>query len=149
MTAPRVAPDAPCFVIHNLGSGHADADDARTRIEQRFAAAGRELRLIGIDRPQRLPQIARETVAQARERGAVVVAAGGDGTINAVAQAVLGSGCVFGVLPRGTFNYFSRTHGIPADTDAALDVLLTARARPVQAGLVNERVFLVNASLGL
>lgn len=149
MTAPRVGPDTPFFVIHNLGSGHADGDATRERIEQRFAAAGRPLRLVGIDRPQRLPQIARETVAEARAGGGVVVAAGGDGTVNAVAQAVLGSGCAFGVLPRGTFNYFSRSHGIPVDTDAALELLLTARPQAVQAGLINERVFLVNASLGL
>jgi diacylglycerol kinase family enzyme len=53
------------------------------------------------------------------------------------------------VLPQGTFNYFSRTHGIPPDPAEALQVLLTERVRPVQVGLVNGRVFLVNASLGL
>ena len=79
----------------------------------------------------------------------MVVAAGGDGTLNAVAQAVLGSGCAYGVLPQGTFNYFSRTHGIPSDTAQAMQVLLHARAQPAQVGLVNGRVFLVNASLGL
>ena len=78
-----------------------------------------------------------------------MVAAGGDGTINAVAQATLGSGCAFGVLPQGTFNYFSRTHGIPVDTGEALQVLLNESPRAVQVGLVNDRVFLVNASLGL
>ena len=66
-----------------------------------------------------------------------------------MAQAVLGSGCAFGVLPQGTFNYFGREHGIPSDTAEATRLLLTARPQPVQVGLVNERVFLVNASLGL
>jgi diacylglycerol kinase family enzyme len=66
-----------------------------------------------------------------------------------VAQATLGSGCAFGVLPQGTFNYFSRTHGIPRDTAQALRILLTEQPRPVQVGLVNDRVFLVNASMGL
>jgi diacylglycerol kinase family enzyme len=96
-------------------------------------------------------------VAQARQIGGAVVAAGGDGTINAVAQATLGSGCPFGVLPQGTFNYFSRTHGIPADTREALQVLLADHRQPAQVGLVGDgvgepagdRVFLVNASLGL
>jgi diacylglycerol kinase family enzyme len=62
---------------------------------------------------------------------------------------VLGSGCTFGVLPRGTFNYFARTHGIPSDINGALRVLLEERPSPVQVGLLNDRVFLVNASLGL
>ncbi|MCY1300768.1 lipid kinase, YegS/Rv2252/BmrU family [compost metagenome] len=66
-----------------------------------------------------------------------------------MAQATLGSGCPFGVLPQGTFNYFSRTHGIPRDTAQALQVLLTQQPRAVQVGLVNDRVFLVNASMGL
>jgi diacylglycerol kinase family enzyme len=102
-----------------------------------------------VDDARDLQAIAAEAVAFANARGGVVVAAGGDGTINTVAQAALASGCAFGVLPQGTFNYFSRAHGIPSDTAAATRVLLTARAHPVQVGLVNERVFLVNASLGL
>ncbi len=79
----------------------------------------------------------------------MVVAAGGDGTINAVAHAVLGSGCAFGVLPQGTFNYFGRTHRIPEETEEALELLLSAAPQPVQVGRVNDRIFLVNASLGL
>lgn len=93
--------------------------------------------------------LAQQAVECARAERGVVVAAGGDGTLNTVAQAVLGSGCAFGVLPQGTFNYFGRNHGIPSDTAAATRLLLSARAQPVQVGLVNERVFLVNASLGL
>ena len=102
-----------------------------------------------VDDPQRLRAVAALAVQRARATGGVVVAAGGDGTINAVAQAALSSGCLFGVLPQGTFNYFGRTHGIPSDTAEATRLLLTARAHPVQVGLVNDRVFLVNASLGL
>lgn len=152
MTEPRVvAADAPFFIVHNLGAGSADAQSARAAIEAVLAESGRAYRLIGIDDPKRLPTIARDTVAQAHAAGAVVVVAGGDGTVNAVAQAVLdgGSACAFGVLPRGTFNYFSRAHGIPPDAADATRLLLAARAHPVQAGRVNERVFLVNASLGL
>jgi diacylglycerol kinase family enzyme len=99
--------------------------------------------------PRQLGAIARQAVTLAQRCGGIVVAAGGDGTINTVAQAALGNGCAFGVLPQGTFNYFSRTHGIPSDTAAALQVLLAGHSRPAQVGLVGDRVFLVNASLGL
>lgn len=54
-----------------------------------------------------------------------------------------------GVLPQGTFNYFARTHGIPSDPAQALQTLLACEPMAVQVGLINERVFLVNASLGL
>jgi diacylglycerol kinase family enzyme len=140
---------APLFIVLNVGSGGNDTVATREIIEELLTQAGREHLVRVIDDPAKLHEIARQTVEQARSRGGVVVVAGGDGTINAVAQATLGSGCPFGVLPQGTFNYFSRVHGIPSDTADAMQLLLTARAHPVQVGLVNDRVFLVNASLGL
>ena len=139
----------PLFIVFNPGSGHGDASAARATIERACSEAGRELHLMGVPDPRRLAELARQAVQRAQQVGGVVVAAGGDGTINAVAQATLGSGCAFGVLPQGTFNYFSRTHGIPADTAQAMQVLLQHDALPVQVGLVNQKVFLVNASLGL
>ena len=144
----RTAPP-PLFVVFNIGSGHGDAAAARAVIAQACDAAGRAVQWLVVDDPKRIGNVAREAVRLAREVSGIVVAAGGDGTINAVAQATLGSGCAFGVLPQGTFNYFSRTHGIPADTAAAMQVLLHEAATPVQVGLVNEQLFLVNASLGL
>lgn len=140
---------SPLFIVFNLGSGHGDAAETRALIEARCAEAGCRLHLLMVEDPRRIAEIAAEAVRGARAEGGIVVAAGGDGTINAVAQATLGSGCRFGVLPQGTFNYFSRAHGIPADTQEAVQVLLSGRVRPAQVGLVNDRVFLVNASLGL
>jgi diacylglycerol kinase family enzyme len=78
-----------------------------------------------------------------------VVAVGGDGTLNTVAQAAHAAGCAMGVVPQGTFNYFARTHGIPADPADAVRLLLLAAPAPVQVAGINDRVFLVNASLGL
>lgn len=148
--APRApAADAPIFVVLNAGSGHGQADATRAAIAGVLQDAGRVHRILVVDDPARLQAVSAQAVALARAGGGIVVAAGGDGTLNTVAQAVLGSGCCFGVLPQGTFNYFGRVHGIPADTAAATRLLLAARAHPVQVGLVNDKVFLVNASLGL
>ena len=149
MTPLAIAPHPPLLIVLNAGSGSGAASDARTAIETACAAAGRDYRLYEVAGPAQLQPMIQAAVARARELQGVVVAAGGDGTINAVAQATLGTGCAFGVLPQGTFNYFSRTHGIPADTAEALQVLLNETPRPVQVGLVNDRVFLVNASMGL
>jgi diacylglycerol kinase family enzyme len=136
-------------IICNAGSGSSDAHEARQQIEQVLASAGRQHDFILIDDPKRLPEIARQAAdAAVRDNGAVVVA-GGDGTVNAVAQAVLPTGRPFGIVPQVTFNYSPRAHGIPLDTTAATKALLTARLKPVQVGQVNERVFLVNASLGI
>ena len=139
----------PLVVVFNVGAGQGQADEVRAAMQAGCAEAGRELHLLEVQDPRQLSRIAAQAVAQARQLAGVVVAAGGDGTINAVAQATLGSGCAFGVLPQGTFNYFSRTHGIPAGTQEALQVLLAGQHQPAQVGLVGERIFLVNASLGL
>ena len=149
LSDPAAAAAGPLFIVLNAGSGHRDAGSTQQTIAGLLDEAGREHEFLLIDDPARIAQIAARAVRLARERRGVVVAAGGDGTINAVAQAVLGSGCPFGVLPQGTFNYFGRVHGIPQDTEAATRALLRAQVEPVQVGLVNERVFLVNASLGL
>lgn len=143
------ASSAPFFIVLNVGSGHGDANDAQATIASILGEAGRAFEILLVDGAHQLPQRAQEAVDAARRNDGIVVAAGGDGTLNTVAQAVLPTGLPFAVLPQGTFNYFGRTHGIPTDTAAATRALLNAMPQPVQVGLVNERVFLVNTSIGL
>lgn len=78
-----------------------------------------------------------------------LVAAGGDGTINAVAQPVVSSGVRLGVLPFGTRNHFVRAMNLPLDLAAAVDLLATAEVKRIDVGRVNEHYFLNNASLGI
>ena len=138
----------PLFIVMNGGSGHNDTDQTRATITKIFQEAGREHQFLLLENAGDLPRQAARAVELARAAGGIVVAAGGDGTLNGVAQAVLGSGCTFGVLPQGTFNLFGRVHGISQDTEAQARALLSAHVEHVQVGMVNERIFLVNASLG-
>lgn len=149
-SATRLLPaDAPFHVVLNTGSGHLETDERVNTIRAVMEAAGRRHELTQVRDPKRLGDAARQAIDWAqRHRGAVVVA-GGDGTINALAQQVLPTGLPFGVLPQGTFNYFARANGIPTDTEQATLALLSARVQPVQVGLVNDRLFLVNGSMGL
>jgi diacylglycerol kinase family enzyme len=141
--------DTPFFIVLNAGSGKRDAETIEGTIRGVLESAGRRYDLARIDHPRELPGLARRAVELAQQQQGAVVVAGGDGTINAVAQVALNSGLPFGVLPQGTFNYFSRAHGIPTDTATATRMLLDATVRRVQVGLINDRVFLVNASVGL
>lgn len=97
--------------------------------------------------------LAREAAEAARADRGLVVAAGGDGTVNAVAAAALRAAIPMGVVPMGTFNYFSREHGLALKPDEAVQDMLralhTGDLRPVQVGYVNQRMFIVNASVGL
>ncbi len=133
----------------NGGSGRHDEDDTWQTIETAMQAAGRPYRIFVIEDVSQIQATVQQAVDAAQEQGAVVVAVGGDGTINAVANIVLGSGCIFGALPQGTFNYFGRTHGIPEEIEESLQDLLHGEPKPVQVGEVNGHIFLVNASVGL
>ena len=144
-----LAPDAPFHIVSNAGSGSKDAHEAREQIEAVLSAAGRPHEFILVDDPGQLASVAGQAVDAATKSGGAVVVAGGDGTINSVLQAVLPARLPFGIIPQGTFNYSGRAHGIPLDTTEAARCLVSASIKPVQVGLVNERAFLVNASLGL
>jgi diacylglycerol kinase family enzyme len=149
MPLPQLTDDMPFYIVLNPKSGSRDAQEARTQICSIIEGVGRKCEFLVVQQPRDLSEIARQAAHAAVRNHGVVVAAGGDGTINCVAHATLPTHRPFGILPLGTFNYSSRAHGIPLETEAAARALLNARIKPVQVGALNERIFLVNASLGL
>lgn len=94
---------------------------------------------------QNVTDLARRHAAHAR----TLIAAGGDGTVSAVASAVAGSDTVLGVIPLGTLNHFAKDFGIPTELDGALEVLRGGHVVAVDAAEVNGRVFVNNSGLGL
>ena len=151
-TAPptvRIDLSAPLQFVINAASGQHEPATTCLVIEEALRLAGRTSKLWLANSPDQLPLLAQQAAATALAQHTAVVAVGGDGTLNAVAQAATRLGCAMGVVPQGTFNYFARTHGIAIDPVQALQILLTCEPQAVQVGLVNDRAFLVNASLGL
>ena len=145
---PGIDPVSPLQFVINAAAGSSDAESKREVIEAALRAGGRRGDLL-FSRPAELPRVAQMAATQAIATRTAVVAVGGDGTLNTVAQAAHAAGCAMGVVPQGTFNYFARTHGIPTEPSAAARLLLDARPLPVQVAAINDRVFLVNASLGI
>ena len=146
--APRFDPAAGLLFVVNAASGAHDVETKRGLIESVLAAHDCPGELL-VCQPEELERVAHEAAKRAVARGTAVVAVGGDGSLNTVAQAAHAAGCPMGVIPYGTFNYFARTHGIPTDPAAAVRLLLDAHPSPVQVAALNNRLFLVNASLGL
>ena len=145
----QVQTDLPFSIVFNGASGSGDAELRRRAMQQILREAKRPHSFFVVRHPRQLPELARLAAERAQRDGGAVVVAGGDGTINAVVGATLPTGRPFGIVPQGTFNYSGRAHGIPLDAAEATRMLLRARIQPTQVGLVNDRVFLVNASLGL
>ena len=145
---PTIDPEAPLQFVINAASGSNAADAKRQLIEDALTAANRQGNLLFAS-PAKLAQVARQAADLAIARRSAVVAVGGDGTLNTVAQAAHALGCPIGVIPQGTFNYFARTHGMPDEPAIVAQQLLAWTPWPVQVAAINEHVFLVNASLGL
>lgn len=86
--------------------------------------------------------------AEAADRGTdVVVACGGDGTLNEVVNGLDGRDVPLGVVPLGTANDFARQTGIPEDADHAMDVILRRKPVRIDSASMNGRRFL-NVSTG-
>ena len=77
-----------------------------------------------------------------------LVAAGGDGTVSTVAAVALRTAKTLGVIAGGTSNHFARDLGLPAPLDATIGVLAASATSLLDVGLVNDRIFLNNASIG-
>ena len=134
----------PIPVILNTGAGTAsEGDELAARIREAFAAAGLEIQVMpGAD----ISLLARRA---AREGHDIVVAAGGDGTVNAVAAHVAGTKSALAVVPMGTLNHFARDAGIPLDIDGAVRIIAANHRERVDVGAVNGRIFVNNSSIGL
>ena len=78
----------------------------------------------------------------------VVIAAGGDGTINEIIQELAGSETALGVLPTGTVNVWARETNIPLDGAGARKVLINGETRRIDLGKVKNRYFLLMAGIG-
>lgn len=90
--------------------------------------------------------LAREAV---RKGYRVVVAAGGDGTINEVVNGLAGSDVALGILPVGTMNVFATELGIPSNLQKAWNVIGAGHIRRIDLARANEQYFVQLAGVGL
>jgi diacylglycerol kinase family enzyme len=79
----------------------------------------------------------------------IVVAAGGDGTLNAVANRLVGTSKALGVLPLGTLNHFARDLHLPLNLAEAVATIAEGNTIEVDTADVNGHKFVNNSSLGL
>lgn len=142
----RAAPVGKLVCILNCGAGTCDAPTVKDLLQKVAAEHRVDCEVLAPERGSDFTALARDAI----DRGAaIVVGGGGDGTINAVAQAVIGTEASLGVLPLGTLNHFAKDLGIPLALEDAVRNLFTGRPAAIDTGEVNGRPFLNNSSLGL
>jgi diacylglycerol kinase family enzyme len=108
-------------IIANPTSGHGNGEKVIPVVEQHLRALGVDFDLVRTERPGHAIELAR---AGALEGVDVVVASGGDGTVNEVLNGLMlaraeGKNSALGVIPAGRGNDFSYCKGIPEDIESA------------------------------
>jgi diacylglycerol kinase family enzyme len=111
---------------------------------EQFVAAGLDAT---IDADAETPFADRIAAALADE-AEVIVAAGGDGTVTALAEAMVGSDKTLAVLPLGTANLLARDLGVPLDLAQAVAAMPAMAETRIDVGEVNGRIFLHNVTVG-
>lgn len=143
----------PLSIIYNQKSGFhaAQQDEVYERLMTFWTQHGFEIQVFELNQKVDFDEMMKSVLSrhqQADLRG-VVVAAGGDGTLNAVAKRLMHTNIPMGVIPLGTFNYVARVLDIPIDVFSAAEVIATGKFREVHVATINDQIYLNNASLGL
>ena len=135
-----------CLVLHRKSANEEKVKAAVNAVK----AKGIKLRVRIPWNKKDKPRVVREALKDGADR---IVAGGGDGTINAVVNALVGKGkkkpkASMGILPLGTANDFARGCGLPVDDLArCLEIACTGEPRGVDVGRANDQYF-INVTSG-
>ncbi len=133
-----------CFIVNPIAGG-GKANSQVYRIEENFRAAGAEFKIYRTTGPRDATLAA----ARAAEEGFdIVVAAGGDGTVNEVLNGLVGSGAALAAIHGGKGNDFATAVAMPKNIDEACKSLLRSEIRAIDLGRVMERYFINSVGVG-
>ena len=136
-------------IVNPLSGAGADPDAASARVrllEERCLAAGVAAEVHVTERARHASELAAAALASG---AALVLAWGGDGTINEVGSVVAGTAASMGIIPAGSGNGFAAELGVPRDPAAAIDAALMGRERPIDVGEMDGRYFFNIAGIGV
>jgi diacylglycerol kinase family enzyme len=133
-------------VIVNASSGAGEKGGLEERLNELFARNGWDSHILLAHSGHEILELAKRAALGDAE---VVVAGGGDGTINSVTLQLLNTKKTLGVLPLGTMNHFAKDLHIPLELEAAVETIIEGRVKKVDLGQVNDHIFVNNSSLGL
>lgn len=127
-------------------NGHSSlVEEAKARIARIASEYGVEATVVVTERGDDISALAERALTEGRR---LVVAGGGDGTVNAVAAKIAGADAALGVLPMGTLNHFAKDAGLPLNLEAAARALFAGRVAQIDVGEVNGRAFVNNSGVG-
>lgn len=157
MTDPSPNRPRRAFVILNPVAGQSVVEAVRTALAESFdgdreAAAGIAGESLCTIHETTADEDLAALVKSTAEQGGydMIVAAGGDGTVSAVADALTGQETPLGILPLGTANVLARELGIPVDLAEACQLLVGAHdLKSIDAMKVKDRYYLTQVGIGI
>ncbi|MET3540207.1 YegS/Rv2252/BmrU family lipid kinase [Pontibacter aydingkolensis] len=137
----------PAYVrfIINPTSGTKSRIDVADRIEQLLNHSKYKHEVVYTDYAGHAPKLAKEAADKGYD---MVVAVGGDGTVNEVARGLLYSETALGVLPKGSGNGLARHLKIPMGLDAAIKTLNNGHIITIDSCSINDHPFFTTAGIG-
>ena len=128
-----------------LGHRPDEPERRRTFTQSRADAAGVTATIVMTEGRGHARELARRFVA---ERCDGVIAMGGDGTVNEVAQALVGTSVPLGIVPSGSGDGLATGLGLTTDRERSMHIALTAEPVPIDVGYAGDRIFLNVAGIG-
>lgn len=137
----------PAFLaIVNPAAGNGAGKRLAPVLAERFRAAGMHIEVLVTPGPGEAARLASEAAGDGYD---AVIAVGGDGTANEVANGLIGTGAALALLPIGNGNDLARGLGYPRRSAAIPRFLASARPRVIDVGEVNGRIFVNAAGVGI
>jgi undecaprenyl-diphosphatase len=146
-TTDSVSKTDTVLIVNAAKADATTAADLHERVARAFAEAGKPKPRLVLTTPEDCGTGLAKTAVEAG--AGLVVACGGDGTVNAVAQSLCGTDVVLGILPLGTGNLLAGQLGVPSGLDDAIAALVHGSDRRIDLGVADGQVFVGMAGLGL
>ena len=124
------------FIVNPI-SGHGDKTAVVSRLKKK------DCRVVYTEYAGHAEQLAREAEED------IVVAVGGDGTVNEVARGLIGTGKTLGIIPRGSGDGLALHLGLNHDINRSIRIIEEGKARNIDAGMINGRYFFSVCGVGL
>lgn len=146
MTVATRQADERALAIVNPVAGNGAGERIASRIAAEFRGQGMRVDVVRTPAPDEAARLAREGAADGYR---VIIAAGGDGTVNEIANGISGSGAALALYPIGSGNDFARALGYPRRRRDVPRFVRDARRRLIDVGEINGRVFVNSAGVGI
>ncbi len=132
------------FIVNPI-AGHAGKEEFPAFVDRYLDHDRFDFEICFTERPLHATELAKEALI---EQFDVVVAVGGDGTINEVARCLINTTTTFGIIPSGSGNGLARHLNIPLNFEGALDIINQGHKVKIDTVNINKEVFVSIAGVG-